>query len=102
MQRSTKRYPEQTQADIDGREALIAWLGAKTGRGAYLADRTGFDVATISRMKSGFTRITLEAAVLIELGTERALKAEILCPALAGVIKKFRSAEDGTAQKKQV
>jgi hypothetical protein len=82
------------QREKDGLAAFAAWMGAKSGRGAWLAARTGMNVASISRMKSGLTRITMEAAILIELGTDRALKAEQLCPAQAMLIALFRGQED--------
>lgn len=78
------------QAEIDGVAALHSWLGAKPGRATYLAKRTGINTASISRMKHGFTPITLEAAILIELGTAHALRAEQLCPSMAMLIRMFR------------
>lgn len=97
MPRRTIKPAVLTPEEILGQLYLESWLESKTGRGAYLSRRTGMDVASISRMKNGFTRITLEAAILIELGTDRALKAEILCPSMAEVIKRFRNTEDDTA-----
>lgn len=95
MPSSTKKtVPPLTLAEIIGRDLLAVWLAAKHGRGIYLSERTGIDVASISRMKSGLMRITLEAAIRIEIGTSRTLRAEILCPSMAYMIKRFRNKKD--------
>jgi hypothetical protein len=94
MPRPTRRKQtksnELRKAEVDAADALSAWLSVKQGRGAYLSRRTGMLEASISRMKSGHIFISMEAAVLIEIGTDRALLAEQLCPSMAMVIRKFR------------
>jgi hypothetical protein len=63
MPRGTKKLiakapKEMMQAELDGIAALSAWLDAKLGRGAYLSKCTGMHPSSITRMRSGATRIT--------------------------------------------
>jgi hypothetical protein len=97
MPRPTRRKQtksnELRKAEVDAADALNAWLSEKPGRGAYLSRRTGMLEASISRMKSGHIFISMEAAVLIEMGTDRALLAENLCPSMALMLRMYRGAE---------
>jgi hypothetical protein len=95
MPRGTKKLiakapKEMMQAELDGIAALSAWLDAKLGRGAYLSKCTGMHPSSITRMRSGATRITSEAAILIEINTNRALRAEALCPSMADPLRMYK------------
>jgi hypothetical protein len=81
------------QAESDGIAALHAWLKAKPGRAAMVAKRTDMNPATLTRLSQGKAPILMEAAILIELATDRALLAEVLCPSMRYVLGIFRMSE---------
>jgi hypothetical protein len=81
------------QAESDGVAALYAYLKAKPGRAAMVARRTEMNPATITRLSHDKAPILMEAAILIELATDRALLAETLCPSMRHVLGIFRVSE---------
>jgi len=91
MPRPKKSNIQLTAAEQAAQVKLEAWIDEKYGRGLALSQKTGINVATVSRMKNGLMRICLEAAIRIELATGRALRAETLCPSMASTIKRFRN-----------
>lgn len=87
MKRATKRDAGPnvpTGAELNGKLALKCYVDQKWGTQRRLADATGIDVATLSKMVNRPEYvITLDAAMRIELATEGELTTEVLCPSRA-------------------
>lgn len=84
------RVPKSEQQLLEekaGRQALRSWLKEETGRQARICKSSGILPAVMSHMANKETHINLEAAILIEVASEGALKAEVLCPSRAEVLK---------------
>lgn len=78
---------EELRAEKEGQQALRTWLKAETGRQARICKSSGILPAVMSRMANKDTHINLEAAILIEVASEGALPAEVLCPSRAEALK---------------
>lgn len=86
---------ELLEAEQAGRVMLNSYTRAKQGNQTVLARKTDLLPGTISKMCSGGTQISMEAAILIEVATEGALRTEQLCPGRAELLDqllKLRSA----------
>lgn len=81
--------PAMRKAEEAGRNALRRYCKAR-GAQAALCHQTGIDKGAMSRMISGRYQISLELAVILEVATEGALRAEVLCPSRAHLVKALR------------
>jgi DNA-binding transcriptional regulator YdaS (Cro superfamily) len=90
---STNNYmpkpPELVAAEEAGRMALRTYCRAEPGRAANIARYTGLLPAVLSRMANKDTHINLEAAVMIDVATDGAVRAEVLCPGRAELLGQF-------------
>ena len=82
-----EKTPGILQAEEAGRQALRLYCAGR-GKQARLCDITGIDKAAMSRMISGKDgyMIGLEVAIILEVATAGALRAEVLCPSRAHLL----------------
>jgi DNA-binding transcriptional regulator YdaS (Cro superfamily) len=81
-----KDKPEEKSAPS---VVLHEFFQSRIGRQKAIADASGLFASTLSSMAHGKHPISLEAALLIEIAADGAVRAETLCPARAEVIDKF-------------
>lgn len=88
MPQGARRMTEETRLLADEEAGRSALRKACRGRGAQaeLCARSGIDRGALSRMISGETGITLEAALALDIATAGALAAETLCPSRAHLL----------------
>lgn len=89
--------PELEAAEQAGKEALRRYCRDRQGRAADIARKTAILPPVLSKMANKGTYINLEAAVLIEVATEGVLRAEVLCPARAGLLADLLALRAGEA-----
>lgn len=80
------KTPAMLEADERGRLALVAYCGKRRGQQARLCMATGIDKGALSKMCGGGYGIGLEVALILEVATAGALKAEVLCPSRANLL----------------
>ena len=92
----TARKHEFEQAEIDGKAKLRTWFRSGVGRQAETSRRTGIFPAILSKMANvpGYG-IGFEYAVLIEVATEGAVPAHVLCPSRADALGKLLALRSG-------
>ncbi len=86
-----KKSPELIRAETRGHQLLRDYCRVKVGVQADLVRKTGIYPATVSKMSNGKTPITLEAAIQFEVATGGALRADVLCPSRADLLKEFKA-----------
>lgn len=90
-----KLNPAMAKAQKKARAALQNYFRSKSGLQIQVSRATGIAQAILSNMANRDDYpIAMEAAILIELATEGALKAEQLCPARADVIQRFLASRE--------
>lgn len=75
--------------DQDGQAILHSYFRAGIGRQKETAAASGILASTLSSMAHGRIPITLESAVLIDVATEGAVRAQSLCPTRAEALNQF-------------
>jgi DNA-binding transcriptional regulator YdaS (Cro superfamily) len=83
--------PEQLAAERAGQEALFEFFQSRIGRQKAISAVSGIDASILSRMARGHATISLENSIALEVASNGALRAEVLCPSRADVLKRFIS-----------
>lgn len=86
---SKKRYGEGVTCAEPPQVILHSYFRGGIGRQKDASAASGILASTLSSMAHGRVPITLEAAVLLDVATESAVRAQDLCPARADVLDKF-------------
>lgn len=82
--------PQLIKAQQRARDILRGYFRSDHGVQAQLARDTGIQASFLSSMAHDDDRpVSLENAILMDVATKGALKAEVLCPARADKIKQF-------------
>jgi DNA-binding transcriptional regulator YdaS (Cro superfamily) len=85
--------PNIIRAEKKAQKMLYAYMRQRHGIQQELARETGIKASFLSRLANRDNQvIAMETAILIELASKGELKAELLCPARADVIKRFLAA----------
>lgn len=90
--------PEQDKAEREGQAALHEYFQSRVGRQKAIAEATGIEASILSRMARGHARISLEYSIALEMASKGALRAEMLCPSRADVLKRFISQRTASAE----
>jgi DNA-binding transcriptional regulator YdaS (Cro superfamily) len=77
------------EAENQASAALALYLRSLVGRHTATARATGIHPPSLTRMSQGKQPITLDAAVLLDVASGGALRAEVLCPSRAKVLAEF-------------
>lgn len=84
------KTPEVESKEREGKLVLRAYLRAEPGRQMDMSQRTGILQSVLSKMANQESyALNLDSAVLIEVATEGAIRAEVLCPTRAEVLGQF-------------
>lgn len=75
--------------NMSAQEVLHEYFQSRIGRQKRTAEATGILPSTLSSMARGRIPIGFEAAVLIDVASEGAVSAKLLCPKRADVLEKF-------------
>lgn len=89
------KTPELLAAEKAAADLLQAFNRAARGNAAMLARTTGIKPSDISKLAAQKSprAFSMEQAILLDLATDGALKAEKLCPAQAAQIRAFRKSK---------
>lgn len=85
-----KPSPAIVKAEQKAREKLMSYFRREFGLQAEMARKTGIKASFLSRLANRAEHsIPLETAILMELATNGELKAEVMCPSRADMLKQF-------------
>lgn len=85
----TPKSPELIAAEQAGKEALRKYFYSGRARQKEMEEKTGMLSSALSRMANKDVHINLDAAVMMEVASCGELRAEVLCPERADVLREF-------------
>jgi hypothetical protein len=91
-------HPEQVAAERAAQAILHEYFQSRIGRQKATAEASGIEASILSRMARGHMPISLEYSIALEVASNGALRAEVLCPSRADVLNRFMNRRRETAE----